>query len=71
MLAIALQAEADADRKAAGDQGELLHVEAELGAAEQNGDHDAEIAEDGADRVADAGVEAGLRQEALARASSG
>ena len=58
-----LQAEADADRQAAGDERELLDVEADLCAGEQDGDQRPDIAEDRADRVADARIEAGLRQK--------
>ena len=60
-----LQAEADSDRQRAGDEGELLDVEPDLGGAEQNRDRPADIAENRADRVADAGVKARLRQKAL------
>ena len=62
-----LQAEADADRQAAGDQGEFLHVEADLRAGQQRGDDDADIAKNRPDRVSDAGVEACLRQEPRAQ----
>ena len=63
----ALQAEADADREAAGDPGEPVGVEAEPRARrDQQRDHDADIAEDRADRVLDAGVEPGARQIAVA-----
>ena len=41
-----LQAEADADRQRAGDDRQLLRIEAELGAAEQQRDEDADIADD-------------------------
>ena len=62
----ALQPEADADGEAAGDPGDPLGVDAEPRAADDQRDYDAEIAEDGADRILDAGVEAGARQIAFA-----
>ena len=61
-----LQPEADADRERAGDDGEPLHVEPDLGGRQQHRDRAADIAEDRADRVADPGIEARLRQQAVA-----
>ena len=62
----ALQAEADADREAAGDPGEPVGVDAEPRSRRDQRHHDANVAEDGADRIVDAGVEPGARQIAFA-----
>ena len=62
----ALQAETDADRQRAGDEGEFLQIEPERRAADQQGDDDADIAEDRPHRVLHARVEPGVRQKALA-----
>ena len=58
-----LQAEADAERQAAGDQREVRQVDAGRRNAEQRGKQDAGIADGGADRVAHAGIDAAARHD--------
>ena len=60
-----LQAEADADRQRAGDDGEVGDVEAGIGDRQQRGERDADIAHDRVDRIGDAGVQARLLQRPL------
>ena len=51
-----LEPKADADRQRAGDNRELLRVEPDLRSGKQRGDDDPDVADDGADRIVDAGV---------------
>ena len=60
-----LQAEADADRQGAGDDGEVGDVEAGIGYGQQRGQRDADVAHHRVDRIDDAGVHARLLQRLL------
>ncbi len=59
-----MQAEADADRQGAGDKRELLEAQPGGGKGAHDGDDDAEIADAGADRVADPCIPVGDGQVA-------
>ena len=58
-----LQAEADADRERAGDQCDLLQVDAEVGEREGQRRDEADIPDDGRDRELQARLDPGARQE--------
>jgi hypothetical protein len=60
-----LQAEADADRQRAGDDGEVGDVEAGVGDRQQGRERDADVARHHVDGIGDAGVEAALLQRLL------
>ena len=62
-----LQAEADADRQSAGDDGEVRDIEAGVGHRHQRREADAGIAHRQLDRVGDPGIHPALRQHTLAQ----
>ena len=62
-----LQAEADADRQRAGDDGEVGDVEAGIGDGEQGGERDAGVADHRVDGIGDARIHARLLQGPLAQ----